>query len=69
MAAIRPADGLWTITPDKIWEKTNDGPADVRQAFMAIQIPNVTQQLMEIITLGERFAEETTSIPLIAQGQ
>jgi hypothetical protein len=69
MAAIRPADGNWTITPDKIWEKTQDGPADVRQAFMAIQIPNVTQQLMEIITLGERFAEETTSIPLIAQGQ
>jgi hypothetical protein len=69
MAAIRPADGNWTITPDKIWEKTQDGPADVRQAFMAVQIPNVTQQLMEIITLGERFAEETTSIPLIAQGQ
>jgi hypothetical protein len=69
MAAIRPADGNWTITPDKIWEKTQDGPSDVRQAFMAIQIPNVTQQLMEIITLGERFAEETTSIPLIAQGQ
>lgn len=67
--AIRPADGNWTITPDKIWYKTNDGPADVRQAFMAVAIPNVTQQLMEIITLGERFAEETTSIPLIAQGQ
>jgi hypothetical protein len=58
-----------TITPDKIWYKTNDGPADVRQSFMAIQIPNVTEQLMQIITLGERFAEETTSIPLIAQGQ
>jgi hypothetical protein len=68
-AAIRPADGSWTITPDKIWFGTNDGPADIRQAMMAIQIPNVTQQLMEIIQLGERFAEETTSIPLITQGQ
>ena len=68
-AAIRPADGLWTITPDKIWYNTIDGPADVRQAFMAIQIPNVTEELTQIITLGERFAEETTSIPLIAQGQ
>jgi hypothetical protein len=67
--AIRPADGSWAITPDKIWLTTEEGPADVRQAFMAVQIPNVTQQLMEIITLGERFAEETTSIPLIAQGQ
>lgn len=69
MAAIRPADGSWAITPDKIWEKTNDGPADVRQAFMAIQIPNVTEQLLQIITLGEKFAEDSTSIPLITQGQ
>lgn len=68
-SAIIPADGLWTITPDKIWFKTNDGPQDVRQAMMAIAIPNVTEQLMSIITLAERFAEETTSIPLITQGQ
>ena len=68
-AGIAPADGNWTITPDKIWAKTQDGPADVREAFMAIQIPNVTAQMMSIITMGERFAEETTSIPLITQGQ
>jgi hypothetical protein len=68
-AAIRPMDGSWSITPDKIWAKTQDGPADIRAAMMAIEIPNVTQQLLEIITLGERFAEETTSIPLITQGQ
>lgn len=67
--AIRPADGVWAITPDKIWLKTNDGPTDVRQAMMAIIIPNATQQLMEIIQLGERMAEESTSIPLITQGQ
>lgn len=68
-AAIRPADGLWTVTPDKIWYKTNEGTADVRGAFMAVPIPNTTNPLMEIITMGERFAEESTSIPLIAQGQ
>ena len=67
--AIRPADGSWTITPDKIWFKTQDGSPDVRQDFQAIEIPNVTNELMQIITLGERFAEETTSIPLVAQGQ
>jgi hypothetical protein len=67
--SIRPADGNWTITPDKIWFSTNDGSEDVRRDFLAIEIPNVTQQLMEIIQLGERFAEEATSIPLITQGQ
>lgn len=68
-AAVRPADESWSITPDKIWLTTEEGPADVRQAMMAIQIPNVTAQILEIITMGERFAEETTSIPLITQGQ
>jgi len=69
-SAIRPADGEWLVTPDKIWlTTTSDAPADVRMAFMAIEIPNVTDRLIAIITLGERFAEETTSIPLIAQGQ
>lgn len=67
--ALRPADEIWTITPNKIWFTTNDGPDDVRKAITAIVIPNVGQQLMEIITFGERMAEETTSIPLIAQGQ
>ena len=66
--SITPMDGDMTITPDKLWRKRPDGPADVRQAFMAIQIPNVTEQLISIINLGERFAEETTSIPLISQG-
>lgn len=67
--AIVPADKSWAITPDKIWFKTNDGPQDVRQAMMPITIPNMTEQLMTIITMGERFAEETTSIPLVTQGQ
>ena len=67
--AIVPADGLWTITPDKIWFKTQDGPQDARQSMFAIPIPNQTEQMIQIITLAERFAEETTSIPLITQGQ
>ena len=67
--AIRPADGVWAVTPDKIWLTTEDGSDDIRKDFNTFAIPNVTAQMMEIITLGERFAEETTSIPLIAQGQ
>ena len=66
---IVPADGRWEVTPDKIWWTTNDGPADVRTAMTSIEIPNATQQLTEIVTMGERFAEESTSIPLITQGQ
>lgn len=67
---ITPADGSWTITPDKIWFRTGDAiGTDVRQNFMAIEIPNVTQQLMQIVQYGMQLAEESTSIPLVTQGQ
>jgi hypothetical protein len=70
IAAIRPADGEWAITPDKVWELTENGSGtDVRSAFMAVQIPNVTDKLMEICQAAEKEAEQTTSIPLITQGQ
>src|SRR6476620_4452390 len=61
---ITPADDSCAVTPDKIWAATGDGPDDIRKAFSVVQIPNVTEELMQIIQLGERFAEETTSIPL-----
>jgi hypothetical protein len=67
--AIRPADGLWTITPDKVWLTTRDAPPDIRQAMTALEIPNNTEQLLSIIQKGEQMAEETTSIPLVTQGQ
>lgn len=69
-ASIIPANNSWNITPNKIWWKTGDSPvADVRQLFTAIQFPNITQQLMEVINYGFKLAEESTSIPLITQGQ
>lgn len=67
--AFRAADGVPVFTPNKLWYLTTDGSDDIRKDVVAIEFPNVTQQLMEIITLGERMAEETTSIPLITQGQ
>lgn len=67
--AVRPADNAWIITPGKLWLTTKDFTGDIRQAFMAIQIPNTTEMLEKIIMTGERFAEESTSIPLVSQGQ
>lgn len=67
--AIVPADGSWTITPDKVWYKSGETNLNVSQAFAALPIPNVTAPLMEIVQYGLRLAEESTSIPLITQGQ
>lgn len=68
-SAVIPADGNYTITPDKIWFKSPDSTmADVRGVFAAFEIPNVTPQLMAIVEYAMRLAEESTSIPLVTQG-
>jgi hypothetical protein len=69
---LRPADGSrdWTLYPWRIWLTTEDAPeGDVRQLISSVEFPSTTEELERIIQLGERMAEETTSIPLISQGQ
>lgn len=67
---IEPADGSWKITPNKVWYKTAESAAaNVRDAFAAIEIPSVQSQLLSIIEYGMKLAEESTNIPLVAQGQ
>lgn len=67
---IIPANGSDVITPDKEWVKDPAASSeDVRNAFAVFTIPNVTPQLLSIIEFAFRLAEESTSIPLITQGQ
>lgn len=67
---IVPADGNWTITPDKLWYMTEDaGSDDIRKVFMSVEFPNLGAQIMAIIQYGFKLAEEASNIPLISQGQ
>lgn len=68
--ALIPVDGIWSITPDKIFRKAVGSISDdVRKAFAFFQVPNVTPQMLSIIEYCLRLAEESTSIPLVTQGQ
>lgn len=68
--AVTPANNDWHITPNKVWYAASDGLFDdVRKAFVSFDIGNVGDQLMKIIEYGMKLAEESTSIPLITQGQ
>lgn len=67
-AGIVPADGKYTITPNKLWYMTAD-VNDIKAAFQVFQIPSVQQELMNIIEYSMKLAEESTGIPLITQGQ
>lgn len=66
---LQPANGSKLITPNKLWERTADATTDdVRKLMAAIEIPNITAQLMPIIQYGMKLAEECSNIPLISQG-
>lgn len=68
--AIEPADGTWTLAPRKFWFAKED--ADVRavqDSILAINIPSMQPQLMEIINFAMKMAEDVTGLPMLLQGQ
>lgn len=70
IGVITPADGEMGMSPHKIWYMNGDGEKlDVSAAFGLFKIDNVTAELMEVVNLAMRLGEESTSIPLVTQGQ
>lgn len=69
--SLIPSDGNdKLITPRKVWMKSADATSDdVRKMFTAIEFPNYTPQMLQIIQLALKQAEELSNIPLISQGQ
>jgi len=70
--AVRPAGKSddYEIRGDKLWLlNSNHAIDDVRKVFNAIQIPNITPQMLSIIMHAYQVAENSCNIPLISQGQ
>lgn len=69
-SCVTPADRTWDIYPDKLWFKNADATVDdVRKAFTVFEFPNVQKEMMAIIEYAWKLAEETSSIPMLTQGQ
>ena len=68
--AIEPVDGRWNVSRNKVWRKRASASIDdVRKAITAITIPCLQPQLEATKNMFSRMAEDSTSIPLISQGQ
>lgn len=69
-SVITPADGEMSMSPHKIWYLNGDGDRlNVNEAFGLFRVDNVTAELMQVVELAMRLGEESTSIPLVTQGQ
>jgi len=68
---VRPANGVAEIRGWKIWEGTGSDAdlEDIRKAISFITVEMYVQDLMAIIQLGLKFAEDVTGLPMILQGQ
>ena len=67
---VEPADGIDNIVPRKVWWVDPNTPVDdIRKAFMAIQIPTMQQELLNIAQFALEQAETVTGMPMLMQGK
>lgn len=69
-AKVVPADGSWELTPRKIWWTAESAEiTDARHAFQVVNISSLQQELMAILQLFMKLAEDVTGLPMLIQGQ
>ncbi len=70
LGVVTPSDGNYTLAPRKVWTiDPNADPVDLNQVFRAVTIESDQQDLMAIINFALKEAEDTTSLPMLLQGQ
>lgn len=67
---IHPMDGVFELAPRKgWWADKNADVDDIRKAFTFFDVPMYVDDLMKIIELGLKLAEDVTGLPMLLQGQ
>lgn len=68
---VYPADGVVGIAPRKMWyiAEDADGMEDATKAIGQIKVDMLVSEMMEIIQLGLKLAEDVTGLPMLLQGQ
>lgn len=67
---VEPADGVWQITPRKIWWASEEAEGrPVTDAITSINITSQQAELMGIIQFALKMAEDVTGLPMLLQGQ
>ena len=67
---IYPEDGVWEMVPLKFWIVEEDADiSSIDEVFKIVTVPIMQGELSAIISLGLKFAELTSGLPMIMQGQ
>ena len=65
---VTPENGVWEITPLKMWKEDDDAAGQNAAPFSAVVIPMMQAELMNIIQMGMKMAEDVTGMPMLMQG-
>jgi hypothetical protein len=67
---ITPADGVWDITPWKVFYAGEDDTTDdVNKAMAMFEIPDRRESMQAYINFALKLAEDVTGLPMLLQGQ
>ena len=67
---VNPIDGVAELAPRKGWIANEDADlSDMSKAFTFFKMDMMVGELQSIISLGLKFAEDVTGLPMIMQGQ
>lgn len=68
---VTPANNQVGIAPRKIWYigEDHDEMADATKAIGVVKVDMLVNELMQIIQLGLKLAEDVTGLPMLLQGQ
>ena len=64
---IQPVDGDWTISPNKVWLLT-DPTQQIQNAIQFFNPTNVIEQIMPVLDLAMRFADDESQTNGLASG-
>lgn len=65
---VTPENGIWEITPLKMWKEDDDAATQNAAPFSAVVIPMLQVELMNIVQMGMKMAEDVTGLPQLMQG-
>lgn len=65
---LKPVDRSWQVKPGKMWEKTGHGQPG-NAAFEMFHVTGQQNELAQIVQMAAKFADDETSLPLVAQGE
>jgi hypothetical protein len=69
-AQVEPLDGVWSVSPRKIWvTRPNTQGVKVGEAFQIVSIETRQAELLNIITFWLTQASEVTGLPELLRGQ